>query len=527
MAPAAADFSRDPTKRSGDRAVALALVAFALFFRLATLMMIHTGVDERDYWYSAKCLTQGWPYPPLTHRTARFAVILPVAAAQLILGESPNVYYVLPLLNAAIQAALAFAIGARLRGRAAGFLAALSLIAFPYMIRAGSQVRPEIFSITYILAALWCFLAYLERAERGSRRFAPLLGSAALLFVAYEANVTNLFFLPGMGIYMLVRRRPLREILAFGGLLLLLFLAETGLYAALTEFRLGQLQVIARSHLEGNEALKAMSGVGELFRRYAQPYLQGYWQAVFIVFAAAATYFLTKRGATAMRAIVAVASSYFLCMTFAVKSLDPLVPAEPFINRYFCAVLGPVLLVVSVAAVDLASELLARRRKAGSTAKPPEARAYAAFLALAAALVVAVFSAGILPRGAEEYAHSIRGLREHPLAVNPRLRATLDQAWDDGSPIVAVVGLAGSNAIETVASYYLSPDKLERGIRPRPRGIEAGGATYLVLSRDASPSLAGKLLAVARQPFRLESIDAALLPRLAAEALPEPEALFE
>jgi hypothetical protein len=518
-----ADFSRDVSQRRGDRIVVLALIVFAVFFRLATLMMIHTGVDERDYWYSAKCLAQGWPYPELTHRTVRFAVILPVAGAQLVLGESPNVYYVLPILNAALQAALAFAIGARLRGRAAGFLAAFGIVFFPYMIRAGSQVRPEVFSITYVLAALWCFLAYLSRAERGDRATVPLLGAAAFLFVAYEANVTNLFFAPGLVALILARKRRFREVLAFCGLLLALYLVETGLYAAFTEFKFGQLQVIAHSHLEGNEALKPLTGVGELFSRYAHPYLQSYWQATFLAFAACAVYFFARRGEGAARSLVVAALGYFFCITFAVKSLVPLVPAEPFINRYFCAVLGPVVLVVSAAIADIAGRLMERRRR-GKTGRAWGAEAYVAILALAAASVVAGFSADVLPRGTRQYAHSVRRLSEHPLALNLRYREEIDRAWDAGGPIVAAEGLAGSNALESCTSYYLSADKLPNGTRPKPRRVSAAGKGYLCIAKSLSPEIAGSVLAAVRQPFRIREIDVSLLPSLSGETFPHGKA---
>src|SRR5512145_2682850 len=97
---------REPKRLQGSReekreegAILIALLIFALLFRLLTLMPIHSGVDERDYWTAAKALVQGTDYPALTHRTVRIAVILPVALFQLILGTGPNVYYVTPILN--------------------------------------------------------------------------------------------------------------------------------------------------------------------------------------------------------------------------------------------------------------------------------------------------------------------------------------------------------------------------------------------------------------------------------------------
>ena len=509
---------RDVRDIRGDRILMAALVLFAVFFRFATLMAIHTGVDERDYWYSAKCIARGWPYPELTHRTVRFAVIIPTAAAQALLGDSPNVYYVSPVLNAALQAALAFALGRRLKGRLAGTLAALGLILFPYMIRAGSQVRPEIFSLTYILAALWCFLVYFDRAEKGDKGYFPfLLGSATLLFVAYEANVTNLFFVPGLAIMMLLRKRPWKDILSFCALLLALYAAETTLYALFTPFKFGQLQVIEHSHLEGNDALVPLAGLMRLFDRYRHPYLQTYWQASFVVFAAAAAFSLAKKEQIAEHIIVATALGYFICMTFAVKSLSPLVPAEPFINRYFCAALGPISLVVAscfTAVVEHSCDRCPALQKLRDRFNAPSAGAYIASIMLAVVLVTATFSSGALPRKATSYTHSIFALSDHPLTKNIRYRSDVDRAWDSGLPIVAIAGTGGENALQSAWIYYLSSDRLRRGAPPELRRIQYGDGGYLEISQENVPTLSGTVLVATRQPIELNFMDASSLPNL-------------
>lgn len=497
-----------------DARIAFALTVFALFFRLATLMMIHTGVDERDYWFSAKAIAFGLPYPELTHRTVRFSVILPVAAAQLLLGEDPNVYYVLPAINSMLQAALAYLLGAKLRGRLTGLFAALGMILFPYMIRSASQVRPEVFSMTYILASLWCFLSYLEG---GRRKAAALAGSALFLFAAYEAKITNLFFLPGMVAVMLLRKKPLREIAFFGGILLGLFLAETGLYAIFTDYPLGQLQVIARNHLEDNAALKEM-GFLDLFRRYAEPYLQLYWQAAFALFVLAAAYYAARRGGARkaedgpQRALIGAAAGFFLCITFAVKSVDPIVPAEPFINRYFSAVLGPLFLVIGSAVEDLVA-----RRAPGLGRRIGGLRpaAIAAGLTAMSVAIVGVFSLGLLPSSAREYAHSMTRLAEHPLALNERYRAEADAAFRSGTPIVAVPGLAGTNALETCSSYYLSVGLLPEGRRPAAGPLTLGGAQLQAIGGTAE---ATEALAAVRDPFRLRRLPVPALPALTSES---------
>ena len=513
----------------GDIAVLCAIVAFALFFRLATLMMIHTGVDERDYWTSAKAIAFGLEYPDLTHRTVRFGVILPVAAAQRILGELPNVYYVLPVLNAAIQAALAYLVGRKTRGRVCGLLAALFLILFPYMIRAGSQVRPEIFSVTYVLAGLLCFLTYLDRTGDGrgeghdlhpGASLTALAGAAVLFFAAYECTVTNLFFVPGLVLVMLGRRRPLREYAIFLGLLVAFFAAETALYAALTPFRLGQLQVIARSHLDNNEKLMAM-GLLDLFARYAHPSLQTYWQLSFIGFAAAATWYLVRRRATNAVALAAAALSFFVCLTFAVKSVRPIVPAEPFINRYFTAVLAPLAVVLAAAVAEIGQGVFQRVFGRPVVVKP---RFLIALLGAGAVVVAALFSSPFLPRSMREYAHSAFALSAHPLVLTGAYRAEVDKAWDHGEPIVAVAGIDGDGAIKACQEYFLSLSRYPGAAAPQVVSASIRGTVCLVLSPTGDPGSASVVLAAIRTPFRLKEIDPASVSKLEGEAFPDQRA---
>ncbi len=514
-----------PAFRRGDFAILCAIAIFAVFFRLSTLMMIHTGVDEKDYWISAKAIAFGLSYPPLIHRTVRFGVILPVAAAQRLFGEEPNVYYVLPVLNAAIQAGLAFLLGRRVRGRVCGVLAALFLILFPYMVRAGSQVRPEIFSVTYVLAGLLCFLAYLERAEireeigeagQDASGLGALMGACVFFFAAYESTVTNLFFVPGLVIVMLARRRPLREIAIFVGMLAVFFAAETALYAAFTPFKLGQLQVIARSHLEDNESLRAV-GLADLFKRYARPYLQLYWQVPFALFAAATAWYAIRRKGRDVAVLAAAAFGFFVCLTFAVKSIRPIVPAEPFINRYFTSVLAPVAVVLAAAAAELGQGVFRRLFQRRGVPSPS---LIVVLLGAGALVTAAFFSSSVLPRGMSDYAHSLFKLSDHPLALTGLYRAQVDKAWDEGEPIVSVLGAAGGGALEACRGFFLSLSRYPGGKAPQISEGSAGGTVCLVLLRSGSPDSAPVVLAAIRTPFRLKQIETASVARLQGEAFP-------
>jgi len=498
-----------------SRIVLLALVLFAVFFRLATLMMMNTGVDERDYWFSAKALSHGLPYPELSHRTTRFAVILPVALAQLILGSHPNVYYVLPLLNSAAAAAIAFLIGSRLRGRLAGFLAGLGVTLFPYMARAGSQVRPETFSITYILLTLLFFLDYIDRKER---ELPPLIWTAVWLFIAYEAKITNLFFLPGLLLSVLLYKRKLSHAFLLGGILLALFLIETGAYAAFTEYKFGELEIITRSHTLSGEPLVVGRFV-DLFQRYSSSRLQFYWQAPFLLFAAAAAFYLAKRTSPAISALAIAGLSFFLCITFEVSSLKPIMPAEPFINRYFCSVLGPVFLVLGIAANDLLRRFGGRRLPDAILASP---RVLVAILSLGAIGTLATFSFPRLPEGMRSYANSPLRLGSHPLALNELYQRRIDEALAKGIPIVAAQGIAGGNALSTCEAFFVGIGRYEGGRPPSYAVRRIGNGDFLVLG--GADEKADTYLAAMRAPFRVAFIGRDALGALSADFLGGAEA---
>jgi hypothetical protein len=472
-----------------DLLILIALLLFTLFFRLATLMMMNTGVDERDYWFSAKAIASGLPYPEITHRTTRFAIILPVALAQVLLGSHPDVYYLMPVMNALVQTVLAFAIGRKLRGRLTGFLAAMGLTLFPYMIRAGSQVRPEVFSITYILLSFYFFIEYLQR---DTRELPPLLWTTAWLFIAYEAKITNLYFVPGMFLAIVLYKKKPAHAFLLGGILLFLFLAETGLYAAFTQYKLGELEIIAKNHFHSDSLV--VPGLVDLFQRYASPNLQLYWQVPFGLFAIAAVVYLVRGTDRRISSLVLASLSFFLLLTFEVKTLHPVTPAESFINRYFSAVLPSVFLVLACAAEGI----VATKRKVNGSAA-----AYVWVLTFCVLAVLGIFSLPRLPTGIRAYANSPLHPRQHPLVLNETYRKEINRAFVEGTPIVAVDDNGGYNAIQTCESYFIDPSFYRGGRPPQHSRVNIEGAGYVVLSHNESGIATDKVLAAIRTPFRV------------------------
>jgi len=62
----------------------LIITCLTLLLRLLTLMEVNAGIDNMDYWYSAKALIHGYNYGTLSHRNIRWGIIIPTAVIQLI-----------------------------------------------------------------------------------------------------------------------------------------------------------------------------------------------------------------------------------------------------------------------------------------------------------------------------------------------------------------------------------------------------------------------------------------------------------
>jgi hypothetical protein len=513
------------------------LLTFTFMFRLVTLMIMNTGIDESDYWTAAKSLRFGLPYPPLSHRTVRWSVILPAFFSQLIFGVRANVYYVVPIVFQMLQSLLLYRLGKRIHSRTTGALAAIATTVFPYSARVGSQLRPEVTSSVYILAAFWYLLNYLDSRDSEKIRcyFSRLLPSVAFLYIAYHSKITNLYFLPGFLVVILLLGKSFRHTLYFGLILLGLYVVETGIYAIFTNYDLGQIQIIAEHHFKPSETASAMGGSGvnigdypfsgffALFMRYAQPYLQWYWQIPFALFAVAAFYYSFRKRTIENSSLLIVSASFFLCITFTFRSLKPLVLVEPFINRYFYAVLGFVMILLSRSFVDIVFVVYKNIRKFCSRNVPlVSEKARITLIASICILLIATVPLSLLTSAGQRFGRYFAwdpcDLSTHALARNNQYRRLLNAAVHNGTAVVADGGSAGQNAIRTVLSYYLDKDLVLAGL-PTVRAIEYEGRSYWIISGPDRLDADDRVIAVRRGPFEAREVLAAELPAAVEDRL--------
>lgn len=505
------------TKRNPDATILVALVLVTVVFRLWTVMEIHTGVDERDYWYSAKAITQGYSYPYVNHRTVRWGVIIPVAAQQVLTGTKANSYYLMPLFNAVAQSVLLYLLGKRLFNRRVGALAALFLVFFPYQIRSASQVRPEIFSITYILLFLSCFYTYLSLPD-GKKARLMLALSSTILFVAYMTKITTLFFMPASFIAIGLFRRNsfFRDSFLFGGILLALFLAETLAYNHVGDYPLGQLSVILSNHVAD---MQAIDGFLDVFSRYSLENLQLYWQVPLWLFMLASAHSLyrlrdhhTSESDRNSAVLAIFGLTFIFFVTFTPSSINPLKMAEPFVNRYFSAALPCIFLLIARYA-----DLFLRRFGAYETI----ARMFVPVVASGIAAFCVVGSLPFLPSRVREYVHSPFDGEYHPFHLNVRYSKLINDAAHAGEPIVAIDTNGGNDALWTASWYFLDDSLYVDGMPPAPEfSFESGGKRYASLG-GIPLSADGEALAVVRDPFRVLTVRAADIAGLDTESFPE------
>lgn len=492
-------------KTKADFILLIAFVVFTLLVRLGTLMPIDTGVDVRDYWESAQALANGSKYPELTHRTVRFSVILPIAASLKIFGDTPNSYYILPVLNSVIQTLLFYAIGCSVRGPLTGFISAIFITIFPYMIRNGSQLLPESFSLTYITIAFFLFISYLKNPAYSYRKLSII---GLIIFISYEAKITNVFFLPGFALSLFLAKRSIRQALFVCIVPFFLLIVETLIYRYVSSYPFGQLQVIAANHLSNNAALKELD-LFDLFSRYASPNLQLYWQIPFLLFAISSVWYLTKmKDALILQSLIIPGIFFFLGITFAVKSINPIIPAEPFINRYFTVVLSVVIPVVVSAFIDVSCHFSISKYFHIDLSVGKYITALTLFLVFGGL----ISSFAPLPSTLRRYLPSPFDWDKHPLALNENYYRIVNEGWNNGMPLISKIEqknrTAGLNALQASITFFLKRENYIDGVRPKPRIVEIHNSSFAWVSSKSVLDLKPDSFIVlsSRNPLVIEQV---------------------
>jgi hypothetical protein len=462
---------------SSENAILLLIMSFAVFFRLLTAVNINTSGDEASIWFYAKKLYYGLPYVTnhWSHHAARFGMIIPVYLVQLLIGTHPDVYYVTPLLFFFIQVFFLYKVGVRSHGIGAAFLGSLLLITFPQMIQHAVQVRPESFCATYTIISVYLLYLY---GDSEKKPIPFLILSAIFMFLAYLAKITSIFFIPGALIAVWMLRKRFSHALLYGTVLLFFFLIETALYYSFAGFPLGRLSIIMGSHLQ-NENLHPLITFLDLFDRYGEMSL--YWKIYFYLYLLSAGFLIAfARRRPVNRKILSVlliSLSFFLFITFAISSIDPLIPAMSYNHRHFALVSPLMMLVIAYAAIELfnlGKERLAFIMHLRDMPLLRRLQPVARYALLTILLVILCISAySMVISHFPKYARKSFFLG-HPLLQTYRYHRQLNDAYRKDIPIVEkkVVPKRFLKSVESVQALIRKGYSLERACREA--GVDEG-----------------------------------------------------
>jgi 4-amino-4-deoxy-L-arabinose transferase-like glycosyltransferase len=311
--------------------VGLTLIAVAFRTRLPT-----DWWDGYKMWYAARRLADGLPYGNGSHHTVRFSILLPAAALVKVFGHQAWLYTLPSILAFFTSLLLLGRIAFRFGGLGFAMLCMACFATFPYVMTELREFKDGIFGIAYSLAGIWALLRAHESTRLHDRNL-WLVATGLFVFLGYLAKITNLFFFPGFIVATALLFRQWRAVLLMVGTVALGYFVETGLYALLTEYKLGQVQII--QHTYGHSGRLKPVGFLGLFRRYTE--LGTFAQAYYVAFLLAFVPLLRKKARDPRRlAVYSIGLSFLFFITFYVKGWNPVVQGILFRPRYIMAVSG-------------------------------------------------------------------------------------------------------------------------------------------------------------------------------------------
>jgi hypothetical protein len=321
-----------------------------------------------------------------------------------------------------------------------------------------------------------------------------------------------LYFLPAVIILLFLYsgKQKIKDSFLFGGILLGLYALETACYALFAGIPGGQLEVILKNHVADMEIISSFLDV---FRRYSLANLELYWQIPFLVFAVLSGYTILKNREKKLMLLQVLTISFFFFITFTLSGLHPLKMAEPFVNRYFSAILPFVFITI---AWYLDGYL--RRFSFYVLFSPGK------FITLILALIVSLNVVLLfihLPVKYSDYLHSPFDAKNNPLIANETYRKIINNAWRDNIPLVGIDTLAGENSLMAASWFFLDTSNYTNGKAPAfVPVVTAEGNRCFVLSRKPFVNQENVIDAI-RAPFRLKSITRFEIGKLAEEKFPD------
>ncbi|HPJ35126.1 MAG TPA: glycosyltransferase family 39 protein [Spirochaetota bacterium] len=445
---------------SNENIVLFLLIFFGLFFRFLTMTNIETGGDAASVWFAAKRIYYGLPYD-ISHHSARFGMIIPVYLSQVLFGTHPIVYYTTPLLFFVLQIIFIYKIAVRAYGVNLGYLSGILFVFSPKMFSHAIQVKPDGYCAAYILISFYLLFKFMD-AQSKSASYKYIFLSAVFMFCAYMSKETSLFFLPGLAICILLMKKEFKYVFVFGAILFALFLGETSVYYFTMGLKLGRIEIVTGSHLSSGNLL-ALPSFWSLFTRYAS--LNVLEKIYFLTYLMATIYLiilLRKEGLDKrIKLLLIMPFVFFVLLTFAVKSVNPFVPAMSFNPRHLVPATPFMILVISCFFVSFFDSSRIARWGRGLVEKGKTVHLYAGItsgLSLVCLLAILI----LLPLFPQASRDSFFG--EHPIKATFEYYTILNNAYEKGIPIIQEKIIAGRwkkpvDAVQSLMKKGLSQKK--------------------------------------------------------------------
>jgi hypothetical protein len=338
-------------------------------------MLVSTNIWENGdielKWWPIKAWANfDFPDFPPNHHNMRWGITFPAVLFVRLFGEGAFVYLMVTHVVYALTTAFLYALTRMLT---TPLVAALMLglwLINPVAHDLPSNLMPEVYSMIYPAVALLLVRNAYATESRWSFAWAVVM-----MFFAYGAKETNIFFMPGWGLYELIRRKWLNVALIIGvfGACLLVETVAVNLLLSDSHLLLGRPQAILEAgHLDEMSTDWVYQPIDLLTRWWfnAQTNLERleffskaiYW-AFFAVTAWKAWIWIRARsllppagaigptaapGGEVISIAWAMGLSFAFCTTFFILSWDPLVLGQPLNDRYLYPLLIPAYIVLAV-----------------------------------------------------------------------------------------------------------------------------------------------------------------------------------
>lgn len=311
--------------------IVLSLLALCVLYRVLILQPVEIWGDAGQKWHFVRqwSFANDFSQAKWTHHMARLGANIPTFFVQRLFGTSVTDYYIAPVAIFTLEVLLVYVVGRRLRGRAAGVLAALFLIFFEGANRSSSQLLPDVFEAAAAMLVAYCLVRFYE--EEGRKRLYFLIAVGLGFAWEYMIKESAALILPGITAAVWLSKRRFKEVLILGGVVAAYVALETAGFRLFTPMA-HRLAVVQSGHGEYPPIT-----FWQLFDRYTT--LEASWQMLFWMWASTLLWHFGSRDRRILPLLL-MPISFMFFLTFLVKSINPIHQWTAFKSRYI-VIAGP------------------------------------------------------------------------------------------------------------------------------------------------------------------------------------------